>query len=132
MDAAQNDGFLDCTAWRLWLEREDIPLADAYVGVLRRNDFASGRGKLLVWRATAEGVEVSLRDYRGQVEGDVAVLLVADAEAVGELLAHGASRIRLLVRRGRLHPYMMMTLEKLHDVGLGDFVEDLGLTFPKH
>lgn len=132
MDMALNDGFLDCTAWRAWLEREALPNATAWIGVLRRDEFAAGRGKLLVWRTDDDGVRVAVRDYRGVVEPDVALLLVADSEALGELLAQGAVRIRPLVRRGRLQPYMLKTLDELDEVGLADFVEDLGLVFPRH
>jgi hypothetical protein len=132
MDVAPDDGFLDCAAWRAWLEREVLPSAAAWVGVLRRDEFARGRGKLLVWQTGEDGVRVALREYRGAVAADVALLLVADNAALGELLAHGAARIRPLVRRGRLHPYMLKTLDELGDVGLADFVEDLGLVFPRH
>jgi hypothetical protein len=37
-----------------------------------------------------------------------------------------------LVRQGRLHPYMLKTMDELEAAGLVEFVEDLGLVFPKH
>jgi hypothetical protein len=40
--------------------------------------------------------------------------------------------IPLLVRRGKLQPYMLKTMNELEVAGLADFVEDLGLIFPKH
>lgn len=129
---ALDDGFLDCMAWRAWLEREALPSASAWIGVLRRGEFACGRGTLLVWRTDDEGVHVALRGYHGTFEPDVALLLVADNEALGELLAHGTARIRPLVRSGRLQPYVLKTLDELSDAGLADFVDDLGLVFPRH
>lgn len=132
MHMALEDGFLDCGAWRTWLEREALPNATAWVGVLRRDEFAVGRGKLLVWRADAGGVQVALRDYRGAAGADVALLLVADHEALGELLAQGLARLAVLVRRGRVQPYVLKTLDELDAAGLADFVDDLGLVFPRH
>lgn len=126
------DPFLDCTSWQAMLDREDLPASDAHVGVLKREAFASRHGKLLVWRGTMDGVRVSLREYSGEPGADVAVLLVADDEAVQALLAEGLPKLPLLVRRGKLHPYMLMAMEQLEDNGLADLVEDLGLAFPKH
>jgi hypothetical protein len=37
-----------------------------------------------------------------------------------------------LIRQGRLHPYMLKTMDELEAAGLAEFVEDLGLVFPKH
>lgn len=127
-----DDSFLDCTRWQAMLDREGLPAANAYIGVLRKNDFASRQGKLLVWRGTMDGVHVSLRKYSGEPGGDVAMLLVVDAEAVQALLEHGLPKIPLLVRHGKLHPYMLMASDQLEKAGLADFVEDLGLIFPKH
>lgn len=124
--------FLDSTRWQAMLDREGIPAADAYIGVLGKNEFASRQGKLLVWRGTLDGVHVSLREYSGEPGADVAMLLVADDEALQALLGHGLAKIPLLVRHGKLHPYMLMTSDQMETAGLADFVEDLGLVFPKH
>lgn len=126
------DSFLDCDRWQAMLDHEGIPAADAHIGVLRKDDFASRRGKLLVWRGTAQAVLVSLREYNGEPDADVAMLLVADDDALQSLLAEGLAMIPLLVRRGKLQPYMLKTMNELEAAGLGDFVEDLGLVFPKH
>ncbi|ODU09304.1 MAG: hypothetical protein ABS84_09085 [Rubrivivax sp. SCN 71-131] len=129
---ALDEDSLDCMAWRSWLERQAWPGASAWIGVLGRDEFACGRGKLLVWRTDAEGVQVTQREYHGTFEPDVALVLVTDSEALGELRAHGAARMRPLVRRGRLQPYVLKTLDELSDAGLADFVDDLGLVFPRH
>ncbi len=130
--AAMNDGMLDCAAWQAMLEREALAVADACVGVLTREEFAARQGRVLVWRATAEGVRVALRHYGGEVDADVAMLLVAPPEAIGAVLADGLAQVPRLVRRGRLDPYMLRSLEELEDAGLADFVEDFGLVFPRH
>jgi len=132
MDVIGRNCHLDRMLWRAWLEREQLPPARAYVGVLEKADFAARCGRLLVWRSNADGVEVALRDYRGAADGDVAMLLVLDETGERSLLENGLEGIGRLVRQGRLHAYMLMTLDRLDDVGLADFVEDLGLVFPKH
>lgn len=132
MDVTGRNCHLDRMLWRTWLEREQLPPAHAYVGVVEKADFAARCGRLLVWRANADGVEVALRDYRGTPDADVAMLLVLDETGERSLLASGLEALGRLVRQGRLHAYMLMTLDRLGEVGLADFVEDLGLVFPKH
>jgi hypothetical protein len=78
-----DEHLLDCSAWQAMLERENIPAADAYVGVLNKADFAARRGRLLVWRGTTDGVHISLREYSGEPDADVAMLLATDAEGMG-------------------------------------------------
>jgi hypothetical protein len=126
------DSFLDCARWKAMLDHEGVPPADAHIGVLSKEDFASRQGKLLVWRGTAQAVLVSLREYNGEPDADVAMLLVADDDALQSLLAQGLAMIPLLVRRGKLQPYMLKTMNELEVAGLADFVEDLELVFPKH
>ena len=87
---------------------------------------------MLVWRGTDEGTSVALRGYRGELDGDLAMLLVADPDALLAVLADGLAQVPQQVRRGKLHPYMLMTLDDLEDAGLADFVEDFGLVFPRH
>jgi len=62
----------------------------------------------------------------------VAVLLVADREALTALREDGWSPLQAMIRQGRLHPYMLKTMDELEAAGLAEFVEDLGLVFPKH
>ncbi len=136
----KENAFLDCAGWQAMLEREDIPATSAWVGVLRRADFASHRGTLLVWRGEGEGegengaihVSTALREYESAAGPDVALLLVVDNDAVSTLRAEGLASMQALVRQGKLHPYVLKTMNQLEDAGLSDFVEDLGLVFPKH
>jgi len=114
------------------LDREGVRAAGAAVGVLTKEDFAARHGSMLVWRGTADGANVSLRGYRGDFDADLAMLLVADRDALAAVLADGLAQVAPLVRCGKLHPYMLRTLEDLEDAGLSDFVEDFGLVFPRH
>jgi hypothetical protein len=126
------EAFHDCNGWQSWLDRAGMPPARAAIGLLRREDFAARRGTLLLWSSYPEGCRATLREYSGAAGDDVAVLLVAEAEALDTLLADGVAALAGLVRRGRVHPYMLKTLGELEDAGLAEFVEDLGLVFPKH
>lgn len=114
------------------LDREGMPASSASIGLLRRKDFAARRGTLLLWRSDAEGCRANLCEYSGAAGSDVAVLLVADDEALAALREGGWAPLPALVRQGRLHPYMLKTMDELEEAGLAEFVEDLGLVFPKH
>jgi len=114
------------------LDREGLPASSAFIGLLRRDDFAARCGTLLVWCSDSEGRRAVLRKYNGQAGADVAVLLVADADALAALREGGWAPLPGLIRQGRLHPYMLKTLDELETAGLAEFVEDLGLVFPKH
>lgn len=136
MRAPDTADFADCGAWQAMLDREaaDWPpiAADACIGVIRKADHAARQGTLLLWRAAAAGVRAVVRDYGGDPGEDVALLLVADDEALAALRAQGMTAVPSLVRRGGLLPYVLKTLEQLEAAGLAEFVEDLGLVFPKH
>ena len=114
------------------LDQEQTPDASACIGVLRRNEFALRLGTLLVWHSKAAGMQAEFRAYEEKAGNDVAVLLVADEDAVQTLQKQGLAAIPALVRAGRLRPYMLKTMDELESAGLADFVEDMGLTFPKH
>jgi hypothetical protein len=62
----------------------------------------------------------------------VAVLLVADADSFAMLRGAGLEKLPGLIRQGRLHAFMLKTLDELEAAGLAEFVEDLGLVFPRH
>ena len=114
------------------LDREGMPLSSAAIGLLRRADFAARRGTLLLWRSESDGCRAVLREYSGAAGEDVAVLLVADGDALTALREGGWASLPGLIRQGRLHPYMLKTMDELEAAGLAEFVEDLGLVFPKH
>lgn len=114
------------------LDREEMPASSAVIGLLRRDDFTARCGTLLVWRSDSAGCHAVLREYNGRAGEDVAVLLVADADALAVLREDGWAPLPGLIRQGRLHPYMLKTMGELETAGLAEFVEDLGLVFPKH
>lgn len=127
-----SDCFLECALWQRMLDRESALVGGGCIGLLRREDFSARSGCLLIFQGTPQGMRASMRAYLGEAGGDVAVLLVADAEAMQTLQQQGLAALRRLVRQGRLDPYMLKTMDQLEQAGLADFVEDLGLTFPKH
>jgi len=114
------------------LDREGMPPSDAAIGLLRREDFAARRGTLLLWRNDAAGRRAALREYSGAAGADVAVLLVADADALAALREGGWGVLPGLIRRGRLSPYILKTMDELEAAGLAEFVEDLELAVPRH
>ena len=124
------DPFFDLARWQRMLAAETgVP---GGIGLLRRQDFIARSGTLLLFRGDASGVRVDLSAYSGEAGAEAGVLLVADAEAVRTLQARGLGAARALLRQGSLHPYMLKTQAQLEESGLADFVEDLGLTHPKH
>jgi len=114
------------------LDREGMPASSAAIGLLRREDFVARRGTLLLWHGGSEGCRALLREYSGAAGADVAVLLVADGDALAALRDGGWAPLPGLIRQGRLHPYMLKNMDELEEAGLAGFVEDLGLVFPKH
>ena len=62
----------------------------------------------------------------------MAVLLVADADALVALHEGGWAVLPGLIRRGRLSPYILKTMDELEAAGLAEFVEDLELAVPRH
>lgn len=132
MNPAPDDSRFDPLRWQAMLDAQGVPAAHAWIGVLARDDYAARSGTLLLWRGTMGGTELCERPWLGAADRDVAMLLVLDDEAAARLPEQGFAQISALIRGGHLHPYMLMTLDQLEEAGLDDFVEDLGLVFPKH
>ena len=134
MSTPLEDDFLDCTLWQKMLDQESgcgfAP--GACIGVLRREDFIARKGRMLVWQGEISGMRALARDYAGEAGADLAVLLVADHPAVQILQTQGLSSLRALVHRNKLQPYILKTMDQLQAAGLEDFIEELGLMFPKH
>lgn len=126
MSEQRRDPFFDVGAWSTMLAGESDPPPDGCLGIVRRDDFSGRRGGLLVLRSG----QPEYREFTGASQ--VAILLVADDEAFVMLQQAGLAALRPLVRQGHLHPYMLKTLAEIEDLGLADFVEDLGLVFPRH
>ncbi|MBV6475916.1 MAG: hypothetical protein MOGDAGHF_01493 [Rhodocyclaceae bacterium] len=127
-----SDAFFDYHGWQAWLERAGMPPASAAIGLLQREDHSARCGTLLLLSSRAEGCRVALREYNEAPGDDVAVLLVADADSFAMLRGAGLEKLPGLIRQGRLHAFMLKTLDELEAAGLAEFVEDLGLVFPRH
>lgn len=126
------DGFFNRADWQSMLDREGMPVSSAAIGLLCREDYVARRGTLLLWRSDADGCHADLREYNGRCGDDVAVLLVADADALVPLREGGWAVLPGMIRRGRLSPYILKTMGELEAAGLAEFVEDLELAVPRH
>jgi len=128
------DRFLDCTRWQTMLEQLSGSgfAPGAGIGLLRKEVFAARQGSLVVLRKEVSGMRALVREYSGEPGADVTILLVLDAAALETLQTHGLTCARALVRQGGLQPYILKTMDQLEAAGMDDFIEDLGLTFPKH
>lgn len=130
--ASMEDGFFNRAGWQAMLDREGLPVSGASIGLLRREDFAARRGTLLLWRRDADGCHAELREYSGHYGDDIAVLLVADTDALVPLREGGWAVLPGMIRRGRLSPYILKTMGELETAGLAEFVDNLELTVPRH
>lgn len=132
-ESAAIDPFFDDSAWAALLRApQGLPAADLAVGLLRAADFAAQRGELMLWQCGAAGPGLRRVPYAPDRHTGLGVLLVADAAGLAELLDGGLPRLPALVRRGHLRPFVLKSLVELEAAGLADFVEDLGLVFPRH
>ena len=128
------DPFLDCTLWQTMLEQLSGfgIAAHAGIGLLRKETFTTRKGSLVILRNETSGMRALIAEYSGEPGLDVALLLVVDAAAAASLQTHGLASARALVRQGSLQPYILKTMDELEAAGMDNFIEDLGLTFPKH
>lgn len=124
--------FLDCARWQSMLCEETSFGPGACVGVLRRDDFAARNGSLLLLKWQDDAMQALTRPYAGSMDQDIAVLLVTDEAAAITMQQQGLASLRILVRQGKVHPYILKTMAELEAGGLEDFIEDLWLTAPHH
>lgn len=122
----------DPACWTRMLAATAWPPAQASIGVLSRTAFKARRGRLLSWCFPATGPQASVADWDGEAPADMAVLLVADEAMLHALRGEGLALLPRLVRRGEVHAYVLKTRDALEDAGLDEFVDDLGLAFPRH
>lgn len=114
------------------LDRESSFAAGACVGLLRRADFTARTGTLILLKWQLTGMRASAHPYTGTLPQDVAVLLVLSGAASTTLQQQGLAVLRVLIRQGAAHPYILKTMRELEAGGLEDFIEDLWLTAPHH
>lgn len=127
---------LDAAGWRKVLAAlPDItPGAGASprVAFVASEDFASRSGSVWVWRPGRADPEPASEAYTGGAAGDWDILLVLGGSALEALCATGSCGIAALVRRGEVRPFLLRDAASLEAAGLADFVESLGLSFPRH
>jgi hypothetical protein len=106
--------------------------AGATVAFVSSEDFASKSGSAWLWRPGAASRQPESQPYAGGAAQDWDMLLVASGPALDTLCAEGEACIAALVRRGEIRPFLLRDAASLEALGLGDFVESLGLAFPRH
>lgn len=116
------------------LERDCAGLAPCSlaIGLMSRGDHGARSGRMLAWRSAEHGLHTEWRPYQGEPGPDLGVLLVGTEEGLRRLQADGLGVVANLVRTGQLLPYILKSTDELEEAGLMEFIEDLGLVFPKH
>jgi hypothetical protein len=97
------------------------------------NAAAAPGARMLVWQATAAGIEVRQGSFPGFERADVDLLIAADPAALaslrqaldGDVLA----RMRKLIRAGELLFFARKARSELEDAGYEELLEQLGFAF---
>lgn len=125
--------FLDVGRWRTALaDADSLRGAALPVALLRSEDFACGRGTMLLLAGEGASAAPLLAPYDPACHARLGLLLVADEPALAALLEAGAAVLPALVRRGGLRPFVLRPFDELDAAGLAEFVDELGLVFPRH
>ena len=106
--------------------------AGTTVAFVATEDFGSKSGSAWLWRPGGAGRQPESQAYTGGAAQDWGMLLVVSASALDRLCAAGDSCIAALVQRGEIRPFVLHAMEDLETAGLADFIESLGLVFPRH
>lgn len=106
--------------------------AGTTVAFVRGEDFASNGGSAWLWRPGSASRQPESQAYTGGAAQDWGMLLVVSGSALDTLCAAGDSSIAALVRRGEIRPFLLRDAATLEAAGLADFIESLGLGFPRH
>lgn len=132
-EATAAEPFFDVRRWQACLGKADsLCGAGLPVALLRSEDFARGCGTMLLLTGDGAAAIPMLTEYDSACHGSLGLLLVADGPAVAALLDEGWTCLPALVRRGALRAFVLRTLDELEAAGLAEFVDDLGLVFPRH
>ena len=125
---------LDAASWQKVLAAlPDIaPGAGATVAFVASEDFASNSGSAWLWRPGSASRQPEVQAYSGGSAPDWGMLLVLGESALDTLRAEGDPGIAALVRRGEIRPFLLRDAATLEAAGLADFIESLGLAFPRH
>lgn len=129
-------GPFDACSWQGWLDRQRAQFADiapgSGIGLVRTADFSAGAGPMLIWRRAEQGMEAVNAAFGGFDPAQADVLLVMDAQAESALQEEGIEGARRLLAQGHLQIYLLSGGDTLDESGLGEFVDSLGLMFPRH
>ncbi len=89
--------------------------------------------RMLVWRATPEGVAVEAGTFPGFEHTDVDILIAADDSALAllaaSLEADLLAALRGLIREGKVLFFARKTRRDLEDAGYEELLEELGFAF---
>ncbi|MBS0304249.1 MAG: hypothetical protein JSR43_02545 [Proteobacteria bacterium] len=131
------DAWSDRAGWQALLAREQLlfePMcAGASVGFVARASTDAGAGEMLVWRRSAEGMQVAHQPFTGFADCPVALLFVAEPGALEAVHArrhdNALGTLKLQLRAGAMLLYVIVAKRQLLDDGYEDFLEALGLAF---
>jgi hypothetical protein len=88
---------------------------------------------LMAWEVCSGGMVVCIERFAGMSSTRVDLLLVADQDAMGAMLAELGGdmlkTIKRLIRRGNIMFFVFKNKAQLQDAGYEDFLESLGLAF---
>lgn len=130
---AASGEFANLDGWRAIAACFDSPGAEgAALGFVRQSDFDANSGEMVVWTARRHGFEIVQRRYEGTPTPELSLLMVLGPDALAGLREHGPAALSGLVRRGQIRPFVLQPPDALEAAGLEDFIERLGLAFPRH
>lgn len=137
MPASPKNTPFDRKSWQAWLDRHSGQFAGiasgSRIGLVRAGDFATGEGPMLVWEASDTGMNAADAAFKGfEDAAGVEVLLVLDAEAEAVLCREGLDGAPHLMSGGHMRLYVLKAREALEESGLDEFLDGLGLMFPRH
>jgi len=127
----------DVTGWQALVVRHarlfDAWIDGAAIGFVPRAAADAGAGTMLVWARHGNGMQVEQRRFGGFADCAVAVLFVAEPDALEEVHArlhdNALGAMKLQLRRGGMLLYVLAPKTQLLDDGYEDFLEALGLAF---
>lgn len=128
------DGALpDVAAWRTAATRYDdlfAPLeAGARIGLIAR----AAPARMLVWEATAGGIDARFEPFAGYATAAADIVLAADDAALGELrgVVDGPliETLRARIRAGHVVCYVLARRCELEERGFDELLDALGFAF---
>ncbi|MCL4183871.1 MAG: hypothetical protein KJ011_10540 [Burkholderiaceae bacterium] len=127
----------DVAGWQALIGRHarlfDAWIDGAAIGFVPRAAADAGAGTMLAWTRHGGGMRVEQRRFGGFADCAVAVLFVAEPDALEEVHArlhdNALGAMKLQLRRGGMLLYVLAPKTQLLEDGYEDFLEALGLAF---